>query len=425
MTQNKKYIPPTPSIPFMFCTLLTGVGIGFIGILLIVLLHFVQHIAYGYSDEQFSFLLGVEAASPQRRLAILSLCGVVAGLGWWCIFRYGKPLVSIDASLNMNKPHFPIIETLLHALLQIVTVALGSPLGREKAPREISALWACWLSQNIKLDTAQTKCLIACAAGAGLAAIYNVPLGGTLFTLETLLMTYSLRAILPALTTSVIAVLIVRFVLGNHLQYHLAPLQFNNALIIWSILASPILALVACWFKRITTLAAKKSQHNWQLPVFSLINFIMIGALAMFFPALLGNGKSPAQIEFGPTVALELSATLLALRLFITWSSLRAGAHGGILTPSLANGALLGAVLGGIWQLFVTSSHDSVNTFAIIGATAFLAVAQKIPLTAIVLMFEFTGFQLSFLPPVVCCVVCAVWFERYFCWAKAQPTTRM
>ncbi len=161
MTQHKKNISPTLSIPFMFCTLLTGVGIGFIGIFLILLLHFVQHIAYGYSNEQFSFLLGVEAASPQRRLAILSLCGVTAGLGWWGMFRYGKPLMSIEASLNMNKPHFPIIETFLHALLQIVTVALGSPLGREKAPREISALWACWLSQHIKLDTVQTKCLIA------------------------------------------------------------------------------------------------------------------------------------------------------------------------------------------------------------------------------------------------------------------------
>ncbi len=140
-------------------------------------------------------------------------------------------------------------------------------------------------------------------------------------------MTYRLRSILPALTTSVIAALIVRIVLGNHLQYHLAPLYFDNALIAWSILASPFLTITACWFKRITTTATKKAQHNWQLPVFSLINFMMIGALAMFFPALLGNGKSPAQIEFGLAVGLELSATLLVLRLFMTWSSLRAGAH--------------------------------------------------------------------------------------------------
>src|SRR6266849_6565267 len=65
----------------------------------------------------------------------------------------------------------------LYVMLQIVTVALGSPLGREGAPRDLGAVLATWLANRVAL-TPEVRCiLIACGAGAGLAAVYNVPLG--------------------------------------------------------------------------------------------------------------------------------------------------------------------------------------------------------------------------------------------------------
>lgn len=175
---------------------------------------------------------------------------------------------------------------------------------------------------------------------------------------------------------------------------------------IWAIVTSPIFGVMAYWFSRVATEMSRQVQHNWQVPVFCLLNFFLIGILAIYFPALLGNGRSPAQIEFSNAVGFELSATLLLLRVLITWSSLRAGAHGGLLTPSLANGALLAVVLGEVWLLFSTGTD--LSAFAIVGAAAFLAAAQKMPLTAIILIFEFTQVQFSFLLPVTCAVVGAV-----------------
>ena len=83
---------------FAIAVVLTGVAAGLSGMLLGLLLHFVQHLAYGYSLDAVvspeSFLEGVTAAPPIRRVAALTLCGVVAGLGWWAVYRFGKPLVS-------------------------------------------------------------------------------------------------------------------------------------------------------------------------------------------------------------------------------------------------------------------------------------------------------------------------------------------
>ncbi|MCZ7019490.1 chloride channel protein, partial [Salmonella enterica] len=84
-----------------------------------------------------TFLWGVTAAAPERRLLVLVVCGLVAGLGWWTIYRYGRPLVSIKQAVSEKMPIMPPKTTLAHAVLQIITVALGSPLGREVAPREV------------------------------------------------------------------------------------------------------------------------------------------------------------------------------------------------------------------------------------------------------------------------------------------------
>ncbi|AHE67432.1 chloride channel protein [Legionella oakridgensis] len=383
--------------------ILVGISSGFAGMLLALLLRSIQHLAYGYSPLQIvsneTFLEGVRAASPQRRFLILTLCGVIAGGGWWLLHRYGNPLVSVGDAVK-NKISMPKWTTIIHALLQIITIALGSPLGRETAPREMSAVFAEWLSAKAGLSIKDTQIMVACGAGAGFAAVYNVPLGGALFILEVLLCTLNWSILIPAFATSTIAVVVSWIGLGNHSQYALATYHVSHSLTFWSILSSPVFGLSAFWYIRIANLCRHKAPRGgWSLPLLCLLNFIIIGVLAMYFPAILGNGKSPVQLEFDDEIGVGISCILLILRLLITWSSLRAGSYGGLLTPSLANGALLGVILGGLWNTLWPGS--SMNAFSVVGATAFLAAAQKMPITAIVLMFEFTHMKLSFLVPLL------------------------
>lgn len=405
----------TRSFPMLcWVTLFVGIVAGVAGTFLALLLHFTQHIAYGYSlgtivsDE--SFLAGVRASSAERRVFILTLCGLIAGFGWWALYRYGKPLVSIAAAVRSDKPNMPIGTTIIHVLLQIITVGLGSPLGREVAPRELSAIFSGWLAAKAGLTLRDTQIMIACGAGAGLAAVYNVPFGGALFTLEVLLRTLSFPALIPAFATSAIAVVISWMGLGNQPQYYILPYDITYSLILWSIVTGPLFGFAGYWFIRIITWARKTRQYNWQLPVFCLINFILIGCLAIYFPALLGNGRSPAQLAFDNETTVALASVLLVLRTLITWSSFRAGAEGGVLTPSLANGALLAVVLGGLWN--TVWPNPQLGAYAIIGAAAFLAAAQKMPVTAVVLIIEFTHINFNFLVPILFAVTGAMGMSR-------------
>lgn len=389
-------------VRLVMAIIIVGVLSGLLGMLLAMLLHEVQHVAFGYSLHEIisdeSFLQGVQDSTYFRRVVSLMFCGLIAGLGWWTLYHYGKPLVSITEALKTNKV-MPMGETLTHVLLQIITIALGSPLGREVAPREISALFAYQFATKLNLSPQQTKILLACGAGAGLAAVYNVPFGGALFALEVLLRTFHWSTAVIALTTSAIAVVISWVGLGNEPLYHIPNLFINTQLVLWAIFIGPIFGLSANWFIKVIMSARNNPIRDWRMIPAALINFTIIGFLAIYSPALLGNGKSPAQIEFYDALTISASFILLLLRTLICWSSFKVGAQGGLLTPSLANGALLGVCLGGLYSMLFPGV--SLSAYAVIGAAAFLAAAQKMPITAIVLIFEFTHLNLSFLVPIM------------------------
>jgi H+/Cl- antiporter ClcA len=388
-------------------TVLTGIGAGLGGMSLALLLHAIQHVAYGYSLDEIigpeSFLQGVSAAPPQRRVLVLAICGFIAAGGWWLVYRFGRPLVSIGKAIKAEDPRMPILPTTAHALLQIITVALGSPLGREVAPREIGAMFAGWLSHYAGLTPAESRLMVACGAGAGLAAVYNVPLGGALFVLEVLIGSFSLPVVIPALATSVIAALVAWIGLGDETQYNVLHFKISPSLVVWSIVTGPIFGFAAYWFARLAVSARAHAPRDWRLLPWCLGVFLLIGLCAIPFPQLLGNGKGPIQLGFDNDLSLRLAASLLLLKVLATIGSLRAGAEGGLLTPSMAIGALLAILVGGLWNLGWLNVWPNVpsGAFAIIGAAAFLASSLKMPVTAIALIMEFTHVNHDFLVPIL------------------------
>lgn len=413
---------PTPMHRLACVTLLTGLAAGLAGMGLAFLLHAVQHLAYGYSLDAVisreSFLQGVSGAPPLWRLLVLTGCGLLAGLGWGTLYRYGRPLIAIKDAVRSPDQPIPQPESLLHAALQIVTVALGSPLGRESAPREIGASFADWMSRRAGLSLEESRIMIACGAGAGLAAIYNVPLGGALFVLEVLLCTVKFAAVLPAIVTSAIAARIAWVGLGDAIQYPVMPFTIGGSLLTWSVLAGPVFGVAAYGFRCLATAMTAKAPHDWRLIPSALAVFIGIGLLAKGFPQLLGNGKGPIQLSLADDLSLKLALALLALRILVTLGALRAGVGGGMLTPGMTVGALLATVLGGLWTAMWPG--EPLGAFALVGAGAFLASSMKMPLTAIALTLEFTHASQDVLFPVIFAVagsaaagrLCELWFSR-------------
>ncbi len=388
----------------------TGLCAGCAGMALTWVLHAVQHLAFGYGfdslTEAASFLQGVAMASPGRRLFALAMCGLVAGLGWFFLFRSKNAPIGITEASAMPPRPMPVPATLANALLQVVTVGMGSPLGREGAPRELGALCAGRIGKRLGLGDADTALLVACGAGAGLAAVYNVPLAGALFTLETLLFSLSGRYISAALLACVLASLFAWAGLGDARTYLVLPISPNAPLLFWAACAGPLLG-AAAWLFTETIAKARSSAASGlgRIPA-CLANFLFIGLLAVPFPELLGNGKGPLQLGLLSSLTPVLAVVLLFLRFIVTVSSCKAGAGGGLMTPCLLQGALTGIVLGSLWNMFLPPIAES--HLALIGAAAFLAAAAHMPLTAIVLVYELTHINHDAFYPIILAVAGAV-----------------
>lgn len=391
----------------LLALVLIGIIAGLVGAFLTELMHTMQHLAYGYSPKDFSsFLEGASTASPERRLGALLATGLVGGLGWFLIHRYGSPLVSIgEAVKNPQKP-LPIITTCIHAILQIITVGMGSPLGREVAPREMSAALSNLVTKYLKTDPKDQALLIACAAGAGLAAVYNAPIAATIFTLETLLLSWDRKSLISALVACGMATIVVRLSLGSVIQYQMEPALFSGNLIPWTLAFSPLLALAVILFKKSDALLPKINRKSPWTVLLSLVAFGIIGLLAYWYPSILGNGKAGNQLTFSDLVTASYSLELFAAKWGAILLATLAGAYGGRLTPSMMLGSTLGLAFAALWNLALSSlgldPTYAVNLggAAFVGAALYLGVNQKMPLTACVFLIELSYWSIEYAFPI-------------------------
>ena len=413
--------PPPPLAPagvgarMLAVIVLTGLGAGLGGAALTLLLHLVQHLAFGYTED--TFLTGVERASPARRVSVMGIGGLLVGLGWWAL-RHHRDTLTVTDALRADAPRMPLPTTLADSALQILAVAFGASLGREGAPRQLGAATGAWLAARAALPATQQRTILACGGGAGLAAVYNVPLGGALFTLEILLASTARTHIIAAVLTSAIATAIAWPLLSDHPTYQVDSFHLTAPVLIWSVLLGPLAGVVSAGFTQLTTAARTHTPRGWRLPLATTVLFAAVGALAIPFPQLLGNGKGPAQLAFNGALDLPLSAALVLLKPLATALCLRSGATGGLLTPALATGALFGAATGGLWSSLWPGTP--LGAYALIGAAAVLATTQRAPLTAIVLVLEFTHTGLALLVPILIAVGAATLTHQHLHWPAAN-----
>src|SRR6202050_3413131 len=189
---------------FWLAIVLTGLGTGASAAALTLILQSVQHAMWPGAGA--TLLDAAREATPWRHILVLLGAGFLTGAGQLLLVRLtSSNSIDITAAIWFSAGRLPAWRTLGSAVLSVMLVGMGASLGREGAPKQAGAVIANVLSDQVRLSDEQRRLLVACGAGAGMAAAYGVPLGGALFALEVLRGMLALRLVLPALLTSVIA----------------------------------------------------------------------------------------------------------------------------------------------------------------------------------------------------------------------------
>ena len=247
---------------FWLAVILIGVGAGASAAALTVVLSTVQ--SWVWPSANGDILDAAAHANFWRHLIALTAAGLVTGVGQLMLVRLSSGnSIEITSAIWFSAGRLPALRTLGSALLSVVIVGMGASLGREGAPKQAGAVIANALCDRLAFSDEQRKLLVACGAGAGMAAIYDVPLGGALFALEVLRGVLALRLVLPALTASTIATIVAWTVIPSAPIYHLQQEPSFPSLMVWALLAGPIIGVASVGYVVAIAWADRNRPKGW------------------------------------------------------------------------------------------------------------------------------------------------------------------
>jgi H+/Cl- antiporter ClcA len=373
------------------------------------LLHAVEHVAWRYHTG--TLLEATSRDSAFLHILILLAAGLLVGAGDILIRKALGQAGELEAAIWFRSGRVPTLATLVKAVHSIVTVAMGSSLGRESPIKQAGGALASRIAQWTRLSLPEQRVLVACGVGAGMAAAYNVPVGGALFAVEVLLGSISLRLALPALLCSGISTAASWLLLPTGPIYRVPEYPLSLQLTIWSLVAGPLLGVATIPLVRAIGSADKHKPMGAVTGVISpIVVFSILGAVSIPFPELLGNGNDAVQLAFSDQFPISLLLILPGLKLLATAGCLGGGASGGLFTPTMTIGALLGGLLGHAWDRIWPGA--SMGSCAVIGSCAFLAAASQGPISALVLVLELTRHMDATMVPMLLAVTGAMLVAR-------------
>jgi H+/Cl- antiporter ClcA len=377
--------PPRRNLDFFCAVLIVGLLAGVAGLAATALLRFVEHFTYHYSLG--TLLTGITGSSRVRRVLGPMAGAALAGFGWWILRRHTKvpPLAPTIA----RHDRIPRLGWSVDAALQVLLIGSGASLGREGAPRQFAAALGdfgiAWLK---RLSSRDREILLACAAGAGLGAVYAVPLAGALFSVRIMLNTWHPRAVGAAFLTSSLAVAVGSAVTHDQPILDWPTGRSSYLLTVHALVLAPLTLAVGLAFNRLMAAARPASpMRTWVLvPALAAAGLVM-GLCSHWWPELPGNGRSILTVSLASSMTLSAAAAILVLKPLLTALFLRAGGAGGMLTPSLATGAAAGSLL----VLAINSAAGTqleMPATSLAGAAGVLAVTQGSPIWAAIFVWE-------------------------------------
>lgn len=313
-------------------------------------------------------------------------------------------MYAVTEKNGVIRPRIVIVKALASAL----NIGSGGSAGREGPIIQIGAAWGSTFGRLLKVRDHHLKTLVACGAASGIAATFNTPIAGALFAFEVILGNFSMSNVSAIVISTVLSAAIGRVYFGNAASfpiphYHISGIAILGLFVVFGILGG-LFAVFYCrtllFFEN--TWDRLKTIPEWMKPA---TGGILVGAVGIFYPRVLGVGYSTAEKALNAHFALSMLLILLVLKLAVTCFSLGSGGSGGVLGPGLFMGAMLGGAVGLVFQALFPQIHISDGVFAAVGMSTVFAGIAHAPITAMIMLFEMTGNYQLILPLMLSTVI--------------------
>jgi CIC family chloride channel protein len=407
-----------------------GVGTGLGALFFIYLIGVVQRLLFNSAP------LAVPTLGRGWLLLAPVLGGMVAGPIIAFVAKeakgHGVPEVMEAMALKGGRirPRVVVAKVLASA----ACIGSGGSAGREGPIVQVGAALGSTFGQVLHFSEERIRTLVAAGAAAGIAATFNAPIAGVIFSIEIILGELRLGDLGSVVISAVVASVVARTALGDRPAFTIPEHTLVSP---WEILLYLLLGLLSAfvgvlfikllyYFEDVFDNAKfhdafKPAVGGILLGGLALLTPVMLGVIGVPMPTIAGEaatqiplppifGAGFGAIEAGLTGKLVVGALLLFmfLKLLATSFTLGSGNSGGVFAPGLYSGAMLGSAFGWVAGQLLPGIVAGPGAYATVGMAAVFAAAARAPLTGVLIVFEMTDDYRIILPLMVAVVTATV-----------------
>jgi CIC family chloride channel protein len=396
---------------------MVGVISGFVAFLLYNLIGFFTNLAF-YGVWSFHF----RGAAENQLGAWVIVIPVIGGLIIGFMAKYGSPKIrghgipeAMEAVLT-SKSRIEAKVAILKPISAAIGIGTGGPFGAEGPIIQTGGALGSLIGQLVSTTASERKVLLACGAGAGLAAMFNAPITGALLAIELLLFEFQARSFIPLMLANALAVAVRLRLFGDETMFHIGTFDYD---LIHGIPFYLILGLL-CGFAAIGFASALKwleefFDHMEKVPavLHPAIGALGLGVVGYFFPRVFGPGYATIGDILNVRLALTAVVLLLFFKAAVVLLSLGSGTSGGTLAPMFMMSAAIGSTFAMVVNYLVPSAHLSVGAYAVAAMGALLCACARATFTFMVCAIETTHDFHAVAPVILVCVIADAIAVRY------------
>lgn len=345
-------------------------------------------------------------------LAAPTAGGLLVGLLFRFVIRRRRPsnVADVIAASAFRGGRMSLRRGLKTALVDAVSIGVGASVGREGPAVHLGAALGGWLAKTLRLTRMLSRTVMGCGVAAAVAASFNAPIAGALFANEVIIGHYGLSAFAPIVLASVVGTMASRAYFGDYPAFVIAQQPGVSMGEIPAFLLLGVLAAVAAVAFIRGTAAVQDGAQRLPGPVWlrPMVGGFLVGLIALVVPQVLGLGYGVTDDAMRGLLPLGVLAAAFVGKLLATILSHGFGFAGGVFSPSLVIGAMLGGAYGTLVTQWVPGLSSGAEAYTVVGMGAVAAAVLGAPISTTLIVFEMTGDYAVTLAVMVAVVVSTV-----------------
>jgi CIC family chloride channel protein len=304
----------------------------------------------------------------------------------------GEGVPEVMKSLALEGGRMRARLPVVKAVLSSLTLGSGGSAGSEGPIGQIGAGVGSAIGQLFKLGAPELRVLTVSGISAGIAAIFNAPIGGALFGLEIVMVGIEPVALIPVLIATVAGTATTAAFFGNNTWFSMPTYQvlFGPELLLFVLLGLLVGLLSVVWIRSLMTLDGVFHRVPIRAELKPALGGLLVGVILVYLPQIAGIGYETTAIALNGGLLLVPLLLLTLGKMLGTSCTLGSGGSGGMLAPSLFVGAMAGGALGLLFKAAMPGMLTPAMAFAVVGMAALFAGAARAPLTCVILVAETT-----------------------------------